>query len=251
MYIGKNGKKYLCHAGYGKIKIGDRYGRVVVDRKGPIITYNSGDSASTWICKCDCGNEVTYRADYFKTGNPAYFRCEACKKNREIMYAKSQSIIERCNNPKSSEWVNYGGRGIRCELGVTAPEVADMIQSIPGYKKGYTIDRIDNNSNYTIYHPIHLYDVYDYTDPITGVTFKARGNLRWIDQRTNTLNRRVSLTISKLAETSRTPSLFREVCERYGWNKDDFIQIRDTDYPYEARYFYHLKEGLSDKYIKR
>lgn len=248
MYVGKNGKKYPCHSGYGDVKIGERYGRVVVIRKGPTIHYKCGDSASTWVCKCDCGNEIVYRADKFRVGNLAYFRCDSCKRNRENIFAKAASILKRCNDPSSQEWPNYGERGIKCELGVSTSEVTDMLQSVPGYQKGYSIDRIDNNGNYTIYHPLYEFNVYDYTDPHTNEVFKARGNLRWVPPAINNLNRRNNITIDNVSMTSRIPSVFRDICKRYGWNYDDFNLERDSKYPYEARYFYYLKDDVKDKY---
>lgn len=248
MYIGKNGKKYPCHGGYGNVKPGDRFGKVTVIKKGPRIHYKNGDSRATWVCKCDCGNEVTFPALRFKDGNAAYFRCDKCMKDREVMFSKATGIIQRCNCVDSSEWKNYGARGIKCELGVTSSEVADMLQSIPGFKKGYSIDRIDNNGNYTIWHPIHMYNVYDYIDPYSGEVFKARGNLRWVPHSINNLNKRNNVTIDYLMTTSRVPAVFKDICKRCGWDPNHFDSKRDTNYPHEARYFYYVKEEFKERY---
>lgn len=56
-------------------------------------------------------------------------------------------MIYRCENPGSSNWVNYGGRGISiCERWRSSFEnfLADMGERPPGR----TIDRIDVNGNY-------------------------------------------------------------------------------------------------------
>lgn len=56
------------------------------------------------------------------------------------------SIVNRCSSPKSISYPIYGGRGIKC-LWVNADEfLADMY---PSYKEGLTIERINNDGNYS------------------------------------------------------------------------------------------------------
>lgn len=42
---------------------GQRFGRLTV-----ISAAETGDDGAVWICRCDCGNEVTARADHLKSG---------------------------------------------------------------------------------------------------------------------------------------------------------------------------------------
>ena len=56
------------------------------------------------------------------------------------------SIRQRCNNPKNLAYKNYGGRDIKCSWNTFEKFKKDMFDS---YKKGLTIDRINNDDNYS------------------------------------------------------------------------------------------------------
>lgn len=64
------------------------------------------------------------------------------------LYKTWNSMKYRCNNEKSRDYINYGGRGITiCERWLTSFEFFynDMNKT---YKKGLTLERINNNGNY-------------------------------------------------------------------------------------------------------
>jgi len=64
------------------------------------------------------------------------------------LYSVYQNIKDRCNNPRNHAYKNYGGRGISvCEAWNTF-EVFKKWALENGYKKGLSIDRIDNDGNY-------------------------------------------------------------------------------------------------------
>ena len=55
----------------------------------------------------------------------------------------------RCNNPHSSVYENYGGRGIKvCEQWEKSAESFYLWAFDNGYSETLTLDRIDNNGNY-------------------------------------------------------------------------------------------------------
>lgn len=68
------------------------------------------------------------------------------------LYKKWLSMRQRCNNPKSTYYKYYGGRGVRvCDEWSLRGKgyknfYAWAIQN--GYKKGLTLDRVDVNGNY-------------------------------------------------------------------------------------------------------
>lgn len=236
--------------GWGNFKPGDRFGKFTLTEKGPIRYYRNGSGVAQWWCKCDCGETLLVTVDRLKRGEEYKFRCERCMKYRETMYTRASSIIKRCNVPGYREYDNYGGRGIRCMLGVTVSEVADALETIPGFRPDYAIDRIDTNGDYTTYHPIHKYEVYEYIDPVTKHKCLARGNLRWVSTKLNNMNRRSTTNIEYVAKVSRIQALFNKICDDRGWNPNDFSRVRDTKYPFEYRYFYILKDDCKYKYEK-
>ncbi len=79
-----------------------------------------------------------------------------CKLDKRMPHAKShrlykcyRDILTRCYSPKSKTYPRYGGRGIRmCPEWFYSFEafVRDMD---PSYQKGLSIDRIDNDGQYT------------------------------------------------------------------------------------------------------
>lgn len=145
----------------GKDFTGKRNGRLTVLRKA--------DSGITrWVCKCDCGNEVTLTPYYFmqykscgclerenKKDLTVYTRTHG--KANTVLYHKYCGMKERCYNKNYYRYDRYGGRGIKiCDewLGEHGFENFYRWAIDNGYdenKKGYdqTIDRIDVNGDYS------------------------------------------------------------------------------------------------------
>lgn len=65
------------------------------------------------------------------------------------LFATWGSMIQRCTNPRRNNYHNYGGRGI----GVCERWRADFWSFVddmhPTYSPGMTLDRIDNNGDYS------------------------------------------------------------------------------------------------------
>ncbi len=59
-----------------------------------------------------------------------------------------QDMKQRCTNPRHKQYKNYGGRGIRiCDRWLQAYRW--FLQDMGEKPVGYTIDRIDNNGDYS------------------------------------------------------------------------------------------------------
>lgn len=65
-------------------------------------------------------------------------------------YTKYQGMIQRCNNPNAHNWHWYGARGIRvCERWMAKDGFDKFIEDLGVPDAGMTLDRIDNNKDYT------------------------------------------------------------------------------------------------------
>lgn len=145
-----------------KIIPGSKFGRLTVKYfEGRNKQYDS-----LWRVKCDCGNETIVRGGALKNGHTQSCGClqrERTAKAKTIhglfydkksgkrsrLYRVWTSMKERCFNPNSKSYKDYGERGISVHK-----EWAENYFSFhewavkTGYKEGLTIDRKDVNGNY-------------------------------------------------------------------------------------------------------
>lgn len=107
------------------------------------------------------------------------------------------SMRQRCNNPNSSDYKNYGGRGIKVcpEWGSFPKFLSDMGER----PKGTSLDRIDVNGNY------------------------CKENCRWASPKMQALNMR---TTCLLEFNGKIDSV-------HGWSKELGVTERMIKYNYE------------------
>lgn len=162
---------------------GKRVGRLTLISRERVVTKNYGNRWQ-WLCKCDCGKTrevLTFQLGNYKHGkyisrgvmdcgnhrfeNLSRIRKGKTKPVSELsdkdtrspwrrLYIKWHDMLRRCENSKTSNYNDYGGRGIK---------VCDAWHSYKVFKKwaieqGYnpdnhdrtkqTLDRIDVNGNY-------------------------------------------------------------------------------------------------------
>lgn len=132
---------------------GQRFGRLKV-----INRYKSLNGYTRWLCQCDCGEKTIVHSDSLKSGNTK--SCGCISKENKLSYGTHKmsktpifhvwnTMKQRCNNPNSTSFYRYGGRGISVcrewEEDFTAFYNWSMAN---GYKNGLTIDRIDNDGDY-------------------------------------------------------------------------------------------------------
>lgn len=114
-----------------------------------------------WHCSCECGGEKVVPERYLLDGQSKSCGCVFTEymqaRNRQSathrlsrtpLYKIWTGLKDRCHNPKSHTWKDYGGRGITvCERWDNSFEafMEDMGQR-PSPK--HSIDRIDPNGNY-------------------------------------------------------------------------------------------------------
>ena len=139
------------------IKPGDKYGRLTL-----IKEVEKRNNTRWFLCKCDCGTIREFRlASMRRKYNPST-SC-GCYKNeifiarnishnlsRSLIYNVWQAMIQRCCNANNKRFKDYGGRGISvCQEWIAFPSFCKWAFE-GGYKKGLTIDRINNDGNYEL-----------------------------------------------------------------------------------------------------
>lgn len=136
-------------------RVGQRFGRLVVIGENP---KRMGGQV-VWICQCDCGSIVEVRTGNLQSGNTTGCGCgrignkNARKYSFEVPERLKQiyrAMKHRCNNPHNESYKHYGGRGIKvCEKWGTSAEAFYLWALSSGYADNLTLDRIDNNGNYS------------------------------------------------------------------------------------------------------
>lgn len=175
---------------------GKTYGNLTVISKAP---YRERDSAPQWYCKCKCGNETIALASSLRAGDKRY--CSDCTAVRyresKITHGLSyhpmartyNAMMQRCYNKNSSDYKHYGGRGISVSDDLNTLEKF-VRNSPPGFEKGLTIDRIDNDGNYEL------------------------GNIRWASRKVQGNNRRTNRLVRDPNTGEEMTAM--ELADKYG-----------------------------------
>lgn len=97
--------------------------------------------------------------------------------NRRV-YDIRRKMIQRCTDPSSERYADYGGRGIKvCDEWLDDFDAFADWAKESGYEKGLTIDRIDNDGNY---------------EP---------SNCRWVTRKEQNRNKRNTFMVTYRGET--------------------------------------------------
>ena len=114
-----------------------------------------------WKCKCDCGNETITHGRDLMNGHCKSCGCVLNENRRKKAKYKGLSntriytiwngMIQRCTNPNSDSYSDYGGRGISvCREWCGEQGFFNFLGWAlnNGYSENLTIDRVNNNGNY-------------------------------------------------------------------------------------------------------
>lgn len=137
---------------------GQRYGRLTA----VAFAERGKHYSAKWHFRCDCGRDTVVDASSARKGNTkscGCFKIETsakngkCKITHGLSHTKEydvwQKMRDRCYNPASKDYANYGGRGITvCERWNTFEHFyADM--NCPRPSSRHSLDRYpDKNGNY-------------------------------------------------------------------------------------------------------
>lgn len=148
----RDSKVYKIHVDLS----GRIFGKLTVIK---LFEYYRG--GSTWVCKCECGNEILVKRPYLICGDTRSCGCireekpnskthgESGNGKRTKEYSCWCEIKSRCTNKKSKGAKNYVGRGVRmCDRWFSSYEAfLEDVGRAP--TKIHTLDRFpDNNGNY-------------------------------------------------------------------------------------------------------
>lgn len=128
---------------------GQRFGKLVVTKYYPVRSENRNRYYCD--CKCDCGNTITVLAANLKHGK-THCGCESNKHglSKTRIYQTWIHMKQRCHNKNSTDYKNYGGRGI-----FVCDEWRSNFLNFynwamdNGYSENLTIERIDVNKGYS------------------------------------------------------------------------------------------------------
>lgn len=149
----RNGSSQSCGCRISVLKdlTGQRFGKLVVLHR----SVNLPPKITMWLCQCDCGTVKPIRSATLMQGTSKTCGCSkheaktfTHRMTETATYRSWCHLKERCDNPKCKAYPRYGGRGITYDSRWYSFEnfLSDMGEKPPGR---YSIDRIDNNGNYT------------------------------------------------------------------------------------------------------
>jgi hypothetical protein len=137
---------------------GMRFGRLIAQSE----IGRSKNKKVIWLCACDCSNLTTVISNNLRSGGTVSCGCaqkliasvKRCRhghrrQKRSPTYISWQCMRQRCNNPGTKWYENYGGRYPNpitvCERWNSFENFLADMQERP---EGMTIDRIDNELGY-------------------------------------------------------------------------------------------------------
>lgn len=167
------------------------------------------DSKGNWLweCECDCGS--IYKAK-FTTLNKGKRKSCGCNKaailstlatthgmSKTPTYSTWMSMKRRCLDSRSPNFANYGGRGILICDGWR--DFENFFSEMGVRPKGTTLDRIDNEGNYTAENCRWADTTTQHRNTRTNVNLTYKGRTQclaaWADEygiRRNTLQKRIA-----------------------------------------------------------
>ncbi len=178
--------------------IGQKFGRLTVVS----CAGSNRHQKKIWLCRCDCGTEITTTTGDLKSGTTRSCTClqkevvGALKLSHGqrscVEYKIWQAVISRCENKKNSSFKYYGGRGIFVHTSFRNSFEAFLKEVGRRPAGSFTIERKDVNKGY---------------EP---------GNLEWIPHADQAKNKRSNIKITFNGKTKCLAEWGREFGISYG-----------------------------------
>ena len=136
-------------------RVGERYGHLTALRQVGVNEH----AQALWECRCDCGSTVVKSVVALNNGArqckrecPMGVHVKHRAATREAQtkeYKAWVSMKQRCSNPHSQKYKDYGGRGITvCQEWIDSFEAFLSHVGYAPQGNRISVDRIDNDGNY-------------------------------------------------------------------------------------------------------
>ena len=105
---------------------------------------------SYWLCRCSCGESTLVRSSHLIDGRTLSCGCSEGRKTHGLYKSKTYTVWnhmkQRCTNPNTKQYKDYGGRGIKVCADWDSFE--NFLQDMGEVPNGMELDRIYNNGDY-------------------------------------------------------------------------------------------------------
>jgi hypothetical protein len=168
---------------------GQRFGQLFAIKQTKSDKHNN----ARWLCKCDCGRKTAVVGRNLRKGFTKSCGSGVHRKQHGYayhpLYQTWNLMRDRCNNKKSKNYDNYGGRGIQVyeHWNAVTRFITNVIAEIGNRPHGHTFDRIDNDGNY---------------EP---------GNIKWSTPKEQANNRRKYTRLDKFTTAELVTELKRRI----------------------------------------
>jgi len=164
--------------------IGKKFNRLLV-----LSENEKKNNRVTWNCLCDCGGSVSVIAKDLVSGHTKSCGCllnerlierntthgQASRGKQSLSYQTWRGMMTRCLSQDSDNYKYYGEKGITvCNEWF---DFNNFFQDMGERKKGFEIDRIDNNLGY------------------------FKDNCRWVNHQENCNNRSLKIELNGVFKT--------------------------------------------------
>lgn len=132
-----------------EIITGQVYGKLTVIREAEKLTLPCGQINRTVLCKCSCGNEKVVRLAQLIRGRVKSCGCQLHGWSRTKLHNTWRAMMARVRSDNHINHNRYKDRGITvCKEWQKFIPFKEWALS-HGWRDGLTLDRIDNNGNYS------------------------------------------------------------------------------------------------------
>jgi hypothetical protein len=133
---------------------GHQFGWLTVVAQAKSRRFPGGKTQTYWLCRCRCGKANMVSSSSLVSGHVKSCGCRRRKHGavaggkKTPEYTSWYAAKKRCFYLKHRDYHRYGGRGITmCKRWIHS--FSAFLSDMGKRKRGLTLDRIDNDGNYT------------------------------------------------------------------------------------------------------